>query len=274
MGPLGVVGAPGSAFPPAIDQMALLEGYFLPRAADHPSGPRLARAAFAASGVRRRHAAVDPRREDLATWSTGRRMARFVDLAVPVATKAVGKALERAGLAPADLGLLAVVTCTGSATPASTSWSPGPWGVRPTPDACSSAMPAAMPPSWGWGSSPSSRPRAARRSGPACSPPPPPAGSTRPSCSPGRSPTGASGWASPGGPRGGGQGGGQGGRPARPGAPVPLRPRPGHGGPSGGPPGRPSGARRRRRGPAGGALTRRALSRRALEPTGAGADGR
>ena len=57
MGPLGVVGAPGSAFPPAIDQMALHEGCFLPRAAGRP------RAAPARAGrLRRLGGAPSPRR--------------------------------------------------------------------------------------------------------------------------------------------------------------------------------------------------------------------
>lgn len=115
-GPAGVVAGVASAFPPAVDQEALLDGYFLPRAGNG-SAARRTRAAFAASGVRRRHAALDLCREDGASWSTGRRMARFVDDAVPLATRAVAGALTRAGLQPADVGLLAVATCTGYATP-------------------------------------------------------------------------------------------------------------------------------------------------------------
>lgn len=107
-----VTGA-ASAMPGALDQEALLEGFF----ADRSCSPRLARAVFAASGVRRRHAVLDPRSEDCSSWSTARRMDRFALEALPLATAAVRGALCSAGLDPGDVGLLAVVSCTGYATP-------------------------------------------------------------------------------------------------------------------------------------------------------------
>lgn len=107
-----VTGA-ASALPGALDQEALLEGFF----ADRSPSPRLARAAFSASGVRRRHAVIDPRVEDCSSWSTARRMDRFALEALPLATAAVAGALDGAGLDPPAVGLLAVVSCTGYATP-------------------------------------------------------------------------------------------------------------------------------------------------------------
>lgn len=106
-----------SAFPPVVDQKALLEGYFLPRASGSAARARLVRAAFSVAGVRRRHTAVDPRREDVASWSTGERMARFIETALPLATGAVAAALERAEVRAERIGLLVVASCTGYATP-------------------------------------------------------------------------------------------------------------------------------------------------------------
>jgi predicted naringenin-chalcone synthase len=60
---------------------------------------------------------VDPTQEDLSSWSTGRRMERYLDESVPLATDAVARALAAADLRPAEVGLLAVVSCTGYATP-------------------------------------------------------------------------------------------------------------------------------------------------------------
>ena len=44
-------------------------------------------------------------------------MARYLEEALPLATSAAAEALAAAGIDPADLGLLAVVSCTGYATP-------------------------------------------------------------------------------------------------------------------------------------------------------------
>src|SRR5918998_4786597 len=72
---------------------------------------------FAASGVRRRHAVANPLDEDISGWSTGARMQRYVEEALPLGKQAVAAALDDAGLAPGDVGLFAVATCTGYATP-------------------------------------------------------------------------------------------------------------------------------------------------------------
>ncbi|MGY1741384.1 MULTISPECIES: type III polyketide synthase [unclassified Blastococcus] len=108
-----VVTGSGSALPATLDQDAAWEGFF----ARHYAGVRAARRIFASAGVRTRHAVANPVDEDLSGWSTGARMARYVQEALPLGKQAVAGALDRAGLAPGDVGLFAVATCTGYATP-------------------------------------------------------------------------------------------------------------------------------------------------------------
>jgi predicted naringenin-chalcone synthase len=103
----------GRALPTTIDQDAAWDGFF----ADHYAGVRAAQRVFAASGVRRRHAVANPLDEDISGWSTGARMQRYVQEALPLGKQAVAAALDDAGLAPGDVGLFAVATCTGYATP-------------------------------------------------------------------------------------------------------------------------------------------------------------
>jgi predicted naringenin-chalcone synthase len=103
----------GSALPAAIDQDAAWEGFF----AQHYEGVRAARRIFAGAGVRRRHAVANPIDEDVSQWSTGARMQRYAEEALPLGKQAVAGALDAAGLAPGDVGLFAVATCTGYATP-------------------------------------------------------------------------------------------------------------------------------------------------------------
>jgi predicted naringenin-chalcone synthase len=103
----------GSALPAAVAQDAIWEGFF----ARHYAGLRSARRVFAASGVRTRHAVANPADEDISGWGTGARMARYVQEALPLGKQAVAAALDDAGLAPGDVGLFAVATCTGYATP-------------------------------------------------------------------------------------------------------------------------------------------------------------
>ncbi|MCU1616609.1 MAG: putative naringenin-chalcone synthase, partial [Frankiales bacterium] len=107
-----VTGA-GSALPATLDQGAVWDGFF----AQHYAGVRAARRIFAGSGVRSRHAVANPMDEDVSAWGTGARMARYVQEALPLGKQAVAGALDDAGLAPGDLGLFAVATCTGYATP-------------------------------------------------------------------------------------------------------------------------------------------------------------
>src|SRR4051794_31802495 len=105
----------GTAFPPSAAQDELWDGYF----ARHYTGARrgLAQRIFAHSGVRTRQAAVSPLLEDVSDWSTERRMRRYQVEAVPLGKEAVGRALTDAGIAADEVGLFAVCSCTGYATP-------------------------------------------------------------------------------------------------------------------------------------------------------------
>ena len=108
-----VVTGAGSALPAALDQQAAWDGFF----ADHYADVRAAERIFLGAGVRTRHAVANPLDEDLSNWGTGARMARYVQEALPLGKQAVAGALDAAGLAPGDVGLFAVATCTGYATP-------------------------------------------------------------------------------------------------------------------------------------------------------------
>jgi predicted naringenin-chalcone synthase len=103
----------GSALPAALDQQAAWDGFF----ARHYEGVRAAERIFLGAGVQRRHAVANPLDEDLSGWGTGARMERYVQEALPLGKQAVAGALDAAGLAPGDVGLFAVATCTGYATP-------------------------------------------------------------------------------------------------------------------------------------------------------------
>lgn len=85
--------------------------------AQHCGGGALHRRLFRGAGVQRRHMVVDPLVEDVSRWSTAERMRRYVGEALPLGKEAVGAALADAGLAAEDVGLFAVVSCTGYATP-------------------------------------------------------------------------------------------------------------------------------------------------------------
>ena len=110
-----VVAGLGSALPPSVTQQEMWEGYF----ARHYSGNArgVAERIFAHSGATRRQAAVNPVLEDVSDWSTERRMRRYLAEALPLGKEAVGRALTGAGLDAAELGLFAVCSCTGYATP-------------------------------------------------------------------------------------------------------------------------------------------------------------
>ncbi|SDT75510.1 Predicted naringenin-chalcone synthase [Actinoplanes derwentensis] len=110
-----VIAGIGVALPPSARQDDLWDGYF----SRHYAGPRaaLARRIFANSGVRTRQSVVSPLLEDVSGWSTERRMRRYQAEAIPLGKAAVSRALESAGLTASDLGLFAVCSCTGYATP-------------------------------------------------------------------------------------------------------------------------------------------------------------
>lgn len=108
-----VVTGRGRALPDAVSQEELWDGFFAARFSDL----RFARRTFFGAGVHRRHPAVNPLVEDVSRWSTAERMARFQGEARPLAEVAAREAVETAGLDPGRLGLVAVVSCTGYATP-------------------------------------------------------------------------------------------------------------------------------------------------------------
>ena len=110
---VAVLTGAGAALPAPLTQTALWDGFF----ARHYDGVRAARRIFGGAGVRTRHAVANPLDEDVSGWGTGARMARYVEEALPLGKQAVSEALDSAGLAPADVGLFAVATCTGYATP-------------------------------------------------------------------------------------------------------------------------------------------------------------
>jgi predicted naringenin-chalcone synthase len=105
----------GIAYPGVLDQDEMWTGFF----ARHYDGnrPGLARRIFEHSGVKRRHGVVNPLVEDVSAWSTEARMRRYLTEALPLGKDAVTIALGVAGLAPADIGLFVVCSCTGYATP-------------------------------------------------------------------------------------------------------------------------------------------------------------
>lgn len=101
-----------AAVPAPVTQRDIWDTHFRHRYADRRSA-RL----WNAARVNTRHAVVDPRIEDVSGWSTERRMRRFADDALPLATTAVRQALQRAAVDARDVELLAVVSCTGYGTP-------------------------------------------------------------------------------------------------------------------------------------------------------------
>ncbi|MFC7534958.1 type III polyketide synthase [Actinoplanes sp. GCM10030250] len=105
----------GVALPPSTSQDEIWERYF----AHHYTGARqaLARRIFANAGVRTRQAAVSPLLEDVAEWSTERRMRRYQVEAIPLGKSAVSRALDDAGVSADEIGLFVVCSCTGYATP-------------------------------------------------------------------------------------------------------------------------------------------------------------
>ena len=109
----GAIAGIGSCFPPCLDQQQAWDGFF----AAHYSDNRLARRVWRTAGIDQRHSAVDPTIEDLSGATTGARMDRFAELAVPLACVAVANAIAASGLTVKDVDLLTVVSCTGYVTP-------------------------------------------------------------------------------------------------------------------------------------------------------------
>ena len=102
-----------SALPPPMDQQGLWDGYFR----EHYADDRVARKVWERSGITTRRGVVDPTQEDISGWGTGARMQRYLAEALPLGKEAVGSALADAGLDPSEVGMFAVVSCTGYVTP-------------------------------------------------------------------------------------------------------------------------------------------------------------
>ncbi len=104
----------GTAVPgPPIEQIDIWAGHFAP----YLPGDRVGERIFLGAGVQRRHAAVNPVTEDISGWSTGARMRRYLEEALPLGKEAVTAALADAGVAPEEVGQFTVISCTGYATP-------------------------------------------------------------------------------------------------------------------------------------------------------------
>lgn len=99
--------------PEALDQVQMWSEHFAKVFGDSPLAGKI----WNFAGISTRHAVVNPAVEDVASWSTGERMKRYKREALPLGLQAVKQALANAGVRPDEVGLLAVVSCTGYATP-------------------------------------------------------------------------------------------------------------------------------------------------------------
>ncbi len=108
-----VIRGRGFGVPPSRTQDELWKGFF--RA--HHGGDATAAKVWRGAGISRRHAVIDPCTEDVSSWSTGARMDRYLQEALPLGKEAVSGALADAGVAPEEVGLFSVVSCTGYTTP-------------------------------------------------------------------------------------------------------------------------------------------------------------
>jgi alkylresorcinol/alkylpyrone synthase len=103
----------GTAVPELVHQRELWDGHFR----HHFPGSRAPERIFTGCGVRTRHAVANPLIEDISHASTEHRMRRYAHETRPLAKQAVSAALASAGLDAADIGLIAVASCTGYTTP-------------------------------------------------------------------------------------------------------------------------------------------------------------
>ncbi len=108
-----VVTGAGIALPPAISQERLWEDFF----GRHYNWSRVAARVWRSSGIETRHGVIDPRSEDIRDWSTGARMRRFVQEALPLGKEALSRCLEDAEIEPREVGVFAVASCTGYVAP-------------------------------------------------------------------------------------------------------------------------------------------------------------
>lgn len=103
----------GSAFPTRVSQDQLWEEFFQ----RHHAEGRGAGLIWRRSGVRYRHGVAIPPGEDVSGWGTEARMQRFRQDALPLAREAVRAGLHDSAVEPSQVGLLALVTCTGYTAP-------------------------------------------------------------------------------------------------------------------------------------------------------------
>lgn len=110
-----VIAGTGFAYPQSVTQTQLWDGFF----AEHYKGVQtaLAKRIFQNAGVVSRHAAVNPMIEDITSWPTARRMARYLPEAMPLGKEAIATALTGAGVDASEIGFFAVCSCTGYVTP-------------------------------------------------------------------------------------------------------------------------------------------------------------
>ena len=108
-----VITGAGFAVPDAMDQAGLWDDFF--RA--HYDGDRVAQRIFASSAITTRHGVADPRVVDVSSWSTGRRMSRYVEEGPGLGKAALAQAFSSADIDPAEIGMFAVASCTGYSTP-------------------------------------------------------------------------------------------------------------------------------------------------------------
>ncbi len=113
MSPRPRIIALASAVPAPISQVELWEGHYGALSHHDPRARRIWRGA----GVHTRHLAADPLAGDITAWGTSARMDRFFTEALPLAKQSTGEALAAAHVEPRDLGMLAVVSCTGYGNP-------------------------------------------------------------------------------------------------------------------------------------------------------------
>ena len=99
--------------PPSYEQDRLWQTFFAADYAHLPTAERI----WASAGVRSRHLVADPVEDDLSRESTRARMERYAAEAPSLGKEAVAAALAGAGLQPDQVGMFAVVSCTGYAAP-------------------------------------------------------------------------------------------------------------------------------------------------------------
>jgi alkylresorcinol/alkylpyrone synthase len=134
-----------SVLPPPRSQDELWQGFF----ARHFRDVRWAERVYRSAGVNQRHPAVDPTIDDVSSWTTAARLQRYLTEAMPLAKGAAAGALAIAGLDASDVGLLAVVSCTGYSTPGVDVGVARDLGLRPNAErllighmGCHAALPA------------------------------------------------------------------------------------------------------------------------------------